>query len=463
MRVAIVGSGYVGLSAAACLASLGHEVRCVDVQPERVAAIERGELPFFEPGLDELLSTALADGRLSATTDLAGAVARSEITIMCVGTPLGPAGIDLSFVEAAARGIGRALRAVSDYHVVVVKSTVVPGTADAVVRSVIERESGRRAGEFGLCVNPEFLREGHAVSDFLNPDRLVIGQWDQRSGDTVARLYEAFACPVIFTTLQNAEMIKYASNALLATLISFSNEIAAMCEATPGADVQTVLRGVHLDQRLSPVVAGQRIEPGILSYLWAGCGFGGSCLPKDVNALRAYAHERVIDVPLLDAVMTVNARRPRSLVELTEQAVGSLKGASIAVLGLAFKPGTSDLRDSPAFQVIHELLDRGATVRAYDPIVTAYPRDDRAFSALDCSVRLCATPAEALRDADAAVVVTACPEFLAWDWAELCKLMRGAIVVDGRNALGGARWPTWAQYVPIGRAPETASTLVAAG
>ncbi len=460
MRVAIVGSGYVGLTAAAGLASLGHEVRCVDVVPERVAAIGRGETPFYEPGLGDLLAAALARGNLVATTNLVDAVARSEITMITVGTPQGPSGIDLSFVEAAARGIGRALRDAPGYHVIVVKSTVVPGTTDSVVRPAIERESGREAGEFGLCVNPEFLREGHAVADFLDPDRLVVGQWDQRSGEAMAQLYRAFDCPTVFTTLRNAEMIKYASNTFLATLVSFSNEIAALCEATPGADVQTVLRGLHLDRRLSPVVNGRRITPGILSYLWAGCGFGGSCLPKDVNALRAWARERLVDVPILDAVMTVNEQRPRTLVNLTEKAVGSLDGASIAVLGLAFKPGSDDVRKSPAFPVIRELRKRRATVRVFDPLLTAGPLSPELVEALGPGVEPCATGTETLRGADAAVLVTGWPEFAAWDWTEQGRLMRRAIVVDGRNALVDVRWPDWARYVPVGRASESVPTLM---
>ncbi|MGH2458575.1 MAG: UDP-glucose dehydrogenase family protein, partial [Chloroflexota bacterium] len=344
-----------------------------------------------------------------------------------------------------------------------VKSTVIPGTADGVVRPAIEAESGRKVGEFGLCVNPEFLREGHAIADFLDPDRLIIGQWDPRSGETLARLYQSFSCPMIHTTLQNAELIKYASNALLATLISFSNEIATLCEATPGADIQNVIRGVHLDRRLSPVVDGQRIEPGVLSYLWAGCGFGGSCFPKDVNALRAYGRRQSVDVPLLDAVMAVNDQRPLTLVDLTEKAVGSRAGTTVAVLGLAFKPGSDDTRKSPAFPVVRELRRRGATVQVIDPLLTSKPLSPALGEALGPGVAPCATGAEALRGADAAVLVTGWPEFAAWDWEELGRLMRQAIVVDGRNALADVRWPAPVRYVPIGRVPEAAAALVEVG
>jgi len=458
MRVAIVGSGYVGLTTAVCLARLGHTVRCVDVLEQRVGEINAGQAPFYEPGFAELLSTAIATGRLRATTRVAEAVQASEVTFIAVGTPEGERGIDLSFVAQAAREIGQALRDTENYHVVVVKSTVVPGTTDTLVRTLLEEHSSRRTGEFGLCMNPEFLREGSAVADFLDPDRIVIGQWDERSGMVVAELYRSFQCPVLFTTPRNAEMTKYASNALLATLISFSNEIAALCEATPGADVQEVMRALHFDRRLTPVVDGQPIRPGILSFLWAGCGFGGSCLPKDVNALRAFAREREVGSGLLDAVMTVNQQRPYGLVDLVEQAVGSLSDTTVAVLGLAFKPGTDDVRRSPAIPVVDELVRRGAFVRAYDPILTTrVPLRQLGPLVVDCNgsvgpVVSRSTPADALRDADAAVIVTACPEFLTWDWSDLCATMRRPIVVDGRNALSGLRWPSSVRYIPIGRA-----------
>jgi UDPglucose 6-dehydrogenase len=247
--------------------------------------------------------------------------------------------------------------------------------------------------------------------------------------------------------------MKYASNALLATLISFSNEIAALCEATPHADVGSVLRGVQLDRRLSPVVGGRRITPGILSFLWAGCGFGGSCLPKDVNALRAFAREQNLSPHLLDAVMKVNAARPAVLVRLAESAVGSLRGAIVAVLGLAFKAGTDDLRESSALTVIKLLSERGAAVTAYDSIVKAFPRE----AGFDRLARICATPEEALSGADAAIVTMANPEFSAWSWTRLCAMMRQPILVDGRNSLPEAAQLAGVRYVTIGRMQERQS------
>jgi UDPglucose 6-dehydrogenase/GDP-mannose 6-dehydrogenase len=410
-----------------------------------VAEINAGRVPFFEAGLPELLASTQAAGRLRCTTELRDAARRADILFLTVGTPQTPQGIDLSYVTQATCEIGSALREEARLPVIAVKSTVVPGTTDGLVRSLLEQHSGRAAGEFGLCMNPEFLREGSAVDDFMNPDRIVIGQWDGRSGQALAEAYESFHCPVIFTSLRNAEMIKYASNALLATLISFSNEMAAVCEATPGADVRSVLEGLHLDRRLSPVVAGQRVKPGILSFLWAGCGFGGSCLPKDVNALRAYARERQVTPHLLDSVIAINQSRPASLVRFAEEVLGSLSGATIAVLGLAFKAGTDDLRESVALQVIPRLSAKGAQVRAYDPVV-------RTDHASDLGAMLCASGAEALRNADAALIVTACPEFAAWNWTELCGVMRGQVIIDGRNAFQEIAWPASATYLPVGRA-----------
>lgn len=445
MRITIVGTGYVGLTTGVCLASVGHEVICVDILAKRVSEINAGLSPFYEPGLADLLRTTVDSGRLRASMELADAVATSEITLITVGTPDKDQGIDLSYVSAAAQQIGTVLRSSGSYHVVAVKSTVLPSTTDTLVRGILEEGSGRKAGEFGLCMNPEFLREGSAIDDFMNPDRIVIGQWDERSGQVLAEMYSSFDCPRVFTTLRNAEMIKYASNALLATMISFSNEIAEFCEVTPDTDVRAVLDGVRLDRRLSPMVDGQRISPGILSFLWAGCGYGGSCLPKDVNALRAYARDHAATPHLLDAVVAVNANRPARLAALAEEALGSLKGTTVAVLGLAFKPDTDDVRQSPAANLIDVLCEKDAAVKAYDPVVTSLSNHSRG------SVTVCSSPEQALRDADAVLIVTAWPEFSKFDWATLCGTMRNQIIIDGRNALNTVSWPKSAKYINIGR------------
>lgn len=442
MRVAVIGSGYVGLVTGTGFAQIGHQVTCVDTAADRVALVNHGRAPFHEPGLAEMLSSCVKADRLRASTDALSAVATSDVAFLAVGTPFRDGKMDVSYLSAAAEAVGRGLRSDDNYRVVVVKSTVTPGTTDTLVRGLLERSSGLQAGSFGLCMNPEFLREGSAVEDFMKPDRIVIGQWDQRSGARLAELYNSFDCPKLFTSIGNAEMTKMASNALLATLISFSNELAAICEAAPGADVDEVLSALHLDRRFSNSSGSGRSVPGILAYLRAGCGFGGSCLPKDLSALRHYARRRAVVPHILDGVAAVNEARPRQLLALAERAVGTLRGTAVAVLGLAFKPGTDDLRDSPALAIASLLQQRGATVRAYDPMFSTQP----CVSGLNVSV----SAKEALTDADAAILVTAWPEFAAWNWEELCALMRRPILVDGRNALTRVRIPERAIYVCIG-------------
>jgi UDPglucose 6-dehydrogenase/GDP-mannose 6-dehydrogenase len=442
------------LVSGACLASLGHDVRCVDRVPERVQAIQRGEAPFHEPGLPELLRRTIGSGRLTATTDLAAAVASSEVSIIAVGTPPRGDDPDLSFLEAAATEIGRALVHRAGYHVVSVKSTAPPGTTRR-IGDLIARESGRGPDRLGVAMNPEFLREGEAVSDFINPDRIVIGERDDRSGAAIAALYATFDCPKLHTTLENAELIKYASNSLLSVLISFSNEIAGLCESMPGTDVEAVMHGLHLDKRLSPMTDGGRVRPGILDYLRAGIGYGGSCLPKDVNALRVFSRERGVATPLLDATVQVNQQRPERVVDRLDRLVDGLAGRTIALLGLAFKPGTDDMRDSPSFALLRSLLVRGARVRAYDPLGMAAAKLALAGAA---DGLLVATPQEALGGADAAIVATAWPEFTSWDWTSLCALMRRPLIVDGRNALTATRFPANVVYLPIGQSDPRASS-----
>ena len=435
MKVAIVGTGYVGVVTGACLASLGHEITCVDSDPRRAALVAGGEAPFHEPGLAERLGAALECGRLRVAGSVEEAVRDSDVSILAVGTPFGGERIDLGAIEAGATAVGRALREANGYHVVAVKSTVVPGTTDTVVRRAVEAASGRSAGEFGLCVNPEFLREGSAVADFLHPDRIVIGRWDPRSGAVLAELYADFHCPTLITGLRNAEMIKYAANALLATLVSYSNEIAGLCERMPGLDEGTVMSGVHLDRRLTPLDDRSGRPPGILAYLSAGIGFGGSCLPKDIDALRAFA------------VAAVNRERPGRVVGLLAASLGGLAGANVALLGLAFKPGTDDCRDSPALALAARLLEEGARVSAYDPLIQTVP-------GLDRRVGVCTAAEAALAGADAAVVATAWPEFAALDWHALTRAMRRRVILDGRNALRGVALPADTTYLRIGCRPE---------
>ena len=432
-RVSVVGSGYVGIVTAACLADRGHRVTCVDVDESKVDRINRGIAPIHEPGLDELLERNVEASNLRATTDLREAVESTEMSIIAVGTPYVGDSIDLGAVREVSREIGKALADLDRYHVVVVKSTVVPGTVDDVVKPILEATAGRRAGEdFGVGMNPEFLREGEAVGDFMNPDRLVLGGIDERTWKSLDELYEVFpGVERVFTSPKTAEMIKYTANSLLATLISFSNEIGNLAADLGDIDIVDVMRGVHLDHRLSPVLDnGERVRPGILHYLKAGCGFGGSCFPKDVRALVAHGREASASMELLDAVVRINERQPDRVVELLRKHHPSLENLSVAVLGLAFKPGTDDVRESPALTVVESLRAEGAAVRAFDPVAT-----DSARAVLgNGRIVYCESLEECVEEADAVVLLTE------WeDFRELPGILEGLdrdpLVVDGRRFL----------------------------
>ena len=435
MRVCVIGAGYVGVVTAACLAELGHEVRCVDLDRERVDLISRGNAPVFERGLDELVARHAGD-RLTATTDLRAAVSASELSMIAVGTPSNASGMDLSAVVGAATEIGRALADRSDRHTVVVKSTVVPGTTDAVVLPVVEDASGKPAGtDFGVGMNPEFLTEGQAVSDFMEPDRLVLGALDEPTHGALQELYAVFpsSVPRVLVNTRTAEMIKYASNALLATAISFANEIGNLSAAVGDVDVVDVMEGVHLSRYLTiRTIAENLVRAPLSSYLEAGCGFGGSCLPKDVRALIAEGERLAQPMPLLRAVLETNERQPLELVRLVEGALGDLAGRDIGVLGVAFKPDTDDTRESPAVPVVRELLDRGATVRVHDPVVRELPVELRVDG-----VSLLSDLEEVVRPADAVVLVTRWSEYKQLPTL-LARLDTPPALIDGRRMLSKA-------------------------
>ena len=406
MDISIIGTGYVGLVTGACLSDAGHHVTCVDIDPARVAALNSGRSPIFEEGLDALLEKNVGTN-LRATTDLPEAVCNSAITFIAVGTPFDGRSIDLSYVLAATRQIGEVLKTKSDYHVVVVKSTVVPGTTDRSILPALESASGKKAGiGFGLGMNPEFLSEGEAVNDFMHPDRIVLGAIDPRTIECLEEVYRPFPnAPRIRTNTRTAEMIKYASNALLANLISFSNEIANLGSALGDIDATEVMRGVRVSQYFS--ARKDDGTPPITAFLHPGCGFGGSCLPKDVKALVAHGRSAGQDMRLLDAVIRINEEQPTQVIQLLLKHRASLQGVRVAVLGLSFKPGTNDTRESPAFPIIRELLSREASVAAFDPAASHEARqvidDSRVAFAPDLPT--------ALERADAVVVVTPWPEF----------------------------------------------------
>ena len=431
MRISVIGTGYVGLVSGACFAEIGHDCTCVDIDAGKVERINRGEPPIHENGLEAILKRHIGT-RLRATTDLRGAVRESEITFIAVGTPFDGQRIDLAFVREAARQIGAALRDKNAYHVVVVKSTVVPGTTDEVVLPELERASGKRAGaDFGVGMNPEFLTEGTAVDDFMHPDRIVLGGVDERSIDAQRRVYAAFAqTPVLATNNKTAEMIKYTSNSVLAAMISFSNEIGNLCSALGGIDVADVMRGVHLARYFTTTTEdGQHTKAPISSFLWAGCGYGGSCLPKDTKALSAHGAARGMPMPLLDAVIQTNQAQPSRMVALLEKHFPSLRGLRVSVLGLAFKEDTDDMRESPAIPIARMLVERGAQVTAYDPIA-----GDAARAVLPAGVRYVATLEEALAKADAALLVTRWAEFSRLP-EMLAKRADAPLLIDGRRMI----------------------------
>jgi UDPglucose 6-dehydrogenase/GDP-mannose 6-dehydrogenase len=443
MRISIVGTGYVGLVSGACLAAHGHDVICIDVDPSKLDAINSGRAPIHEEGLPEILQRTVGR-KLKATSDLARAVQDTEMTLIAVGTPAVDGHIDLGFVSKAAEEIGAALRTKSSYHTVVVKSTVIPGTTDGVVRQAVERTSGRKAGvDFGLGMNPEFLTEGQAVADFMDPDRIVIGGIDERTRNTIAAAYASFpAVPRVLTNNKTAEMIKYASNSVLATLISFSNEIGRLCSAVGDVDVADVMRGVHEAAYFNVATgSGQRARAPIASFLEAGCGFGGSCLPKDITALAAQGRSLGVPMPLLTNVLEINRSQPSELLALIRKHMPDLTGVPVTVLGLAFKPGTDDLRESPAFPIIRALRAANARVTAYDPI--ARPKNHPDLAGVQLSDRL----EDALTDAQVVVHVTRWPEF-----ERLGDLLRQAgrspLVVDGRRNL---RPSDFDRYEGVGR------------
>jgi UDPglucose 6-dehydrogenase/GDP-mannose 6-dehydrogenase len=433
MKVSVVGAGYVGLVTGACLAERGHSVLCIDVDPDKVAMINAARAPIHEHGLPELLQRHAGQG-LRATADLAAAVAATELTFIAVGTPSAEGRIDLQYLEHAAAGIGAALRDCSRYHTVIVKSTVIPGTTTGVVRRALEAASGKQAGrDFGLGMNPEFLTEGTAVEDFMNPDRLVFGGIDARTHGVLADLYRSFdaAVPRITTNPTTAEMIKYASNAVLATMISFSNEIARLCSAVGGVDAVDVMHGVHQASYFTSRHGAERSTAGIAAFLLPGCGFGGSCLPKDVAALIGHGQQLALRLPLLQSVLDINRGQADEVMKLIGRHYPALRDVKVTVLGVAFKPDTDDVRESPAFPIIARLKAAGARVTAYDPV--ARPTGQAGLA----GVSLAASLDEAVAEAEIVVLVTRWAQF--GGLAQMLRRMaRRPLVVDGRRALDPA-------------------------
>ncbi|MDO8340282.1 MAG: UDP-glucose/GDP-mannose dehydrogenase family protein [Candidatus Burarchaeum sp.] len=438
-RLCVVGTGYVGLVTGACLAGLGHGVRCVDVDSRKVEAINDGKSTIYEPGLGELVKRMVRAGRLCATTSYREALADADFTFICVGTPSQADGsTDLAYICEAGAMVADALAqrqkskgktAQARRHILIVKSTVPPGTTESL--EPILREAG--LPHVGLCMNPEFLREGNAVYDFMKPDRIVVGAMERKDAEAVMRLYSTVAAPKLKTDLRTAEMIKYASNSFLATKISFANELANMCEKF-GVDVYDVADGMGHDRRIGR------------AFLNAGAGFGGSCFKKDVSALLHEVRHRGAEARILNAVLEINEAQPYRVVELLREALGPLTGARIALLGLAFKDNTDDVRDSAAIKVARALVDAGANVIAYDPQATANAKKE-----LGPRIEYAASAAEALKGADACALVTEWPQFAKIPMRAFRKMKR-PLVIEGRNVLDKkALKKAGIKYAGIGR------------
>lgn len=409
-RIAVIGVGYVGLVTGACFADLGNSVTCIDIDADRIAALKQRRLPIYEPGLEELVGRTVASGRLRFTTDYREGLAGVEFAFIAVGTPSGASGeADMRYSEAAARSIAQAMQGPL---IIVNKSTMPIGAGDA-IGNLVRREL-RGPWSVSVVSNPEFLREGSAVADFFAPDRVVLGAADMAAAERVAELYRPLGAPILITDMRTAEMIKYASNAFLATKISFINEIAAICDQL-GADVIQVARGMGYDRRIGR------------SFLDAGLGYGGSCFPKDVRALEHMASIHGCHPQLLRAVMDINRDVRRSFLQKLRTALGTLDGKVIGVLGLAFKPNTDDLRDAPSLEVIHLLQQERAQVRAYDPAA-----NERARQILP-DVYLGTDAYDVATGCDALALVTEWNEFKELDMAAIRERMRTPVLIDGRN------------------------------
>jgi len=460
VKIDVIGTGYVGLVSGVCLAAKGHRVTCYDVRPTVAERLNRGELHFHEPGLAEMLAEVRQAGRFSAAemSETALAASAPDLILIAVGTPSTDGKIDLTQIRGASQAIGRALARIPAFVPVAIKSTVVPGTTDTVVRAEIEEASGlsHAAGQFGLGMNPEFLREGRAVEDFMVPDRVVIGSEDTRTRDALREAYAPWDCDIIEVNTRTAEMIKYANNCLLALQISAVNELANVAAALGGVDVADVMRGVHADRRWSPVQpGGTRVRPGILDYLKAGCGFGGSCFPKDVQAMRTLARQVGIEPRLLQATLDVNQDQPGQVTQLLERSFpAGLAGKRVLLLGCAFKEDTDDVRESVSLRIVSDLAKRGARVEAHDPVAL----DNFLRAAQAGSVEPCADWRAAITGADAIVVATAWPEYRSL--REEAGRMSGKVLVDARRLYEAEAFPG-ADYQTIGYAP--ARVLTAAG
>lgn len=448
MKISIIGTGYVGLITGVCLAVKGHDVTCFDSKLNIIEGINSKSPHFYENGLPEMLSTVLEKGNFSAKLINEDLFEGSELIIIAVGTPNKNDKMDLSQIKEAAIIIGRFLRKTSSFVSIIVKSTVLPGTTDTFVKGILEEYSGKTLGEFGLGMNPEFLREGEALDDFMNSDRIVLGHEDSDTLEILHKLYSPWNCDKLEVNTRTAEMIKYANNGLLATQISTVNELANIAFAIGGIDIQEVMEGVLLDKRWSPILQdGNRVIPGILKYLVPGCGFGGSCFPKDIRAIKNHAIELGIQPHLLNAVLKINDQQPYQVINLLKSSLGDLSNKKILILGLSFKEGTNDIRESVSIKVIEYLQACKSNIIAHDPISI-----DKARKAIKESdkIEFIDNWEEILSDLDGVIIMTKWQEYKKLDSSENILKLEGKTIVDPRKFFSPNTFPK-SKYLTVGR------------
>jgi UDPglucose 6-dehydrogenase len=437
--VAVLGLGYVGLTMVVSLAKKGIETMGVDVDRDKIKFLIKGKSPIYEPGFEELINEGLKAKKLRFTDDHTKALKESKIIFICVGTPAKSDGsISLEQIESVSECIGESLKEIDIYKLIVIRSTIIPGTSEGIIKHIIEEKSGKSCGaDFGLCMNPEFLREGSAVQDMLKPDRIIIGQYDNKSGKLLENFYRNLYSqdmPKCFrTSLANAELIKYANNTFLATKVSFINSIANLCEKIPDTDVEAIAEGIGLDPRIAPL------------FFRAGLGWGGSCFPKDLKAILAYARNLDLDLPIIEATLKVNESQPLRVVNKARELLGNLKGRKIAILGLAFKPNTDDIREAVSIKIIEELMHDKAEIRAYDP--KAMKNFRKKFGE---KIAYMDSAKECIKDTVCCIIVTEWHEFKDIKPEYFKKVMKRPLVIDGRRLYDAGEFSNKLEYFAIG-------------
>ena len=447
MKIVILGTGYVGLITGVCLASKGHKVICVDLKKSIVDNLNNCTAHIYEKGLSELLQSVVASGNFNASLDLNKSLEGAEIVMIAVGTPSTYGVIDLSYISNAAVQIGHYIKSSKKFISIIVKSTVIPGTTDSLIKNILEKETGLIIGGFGLGMNPEFLREGNAIEDFMNPDRIVFGYEDKKTLNLLEELYSPWNCTKLAVNSRTAELIKYANNCLLATQISAVNEIANLASSLGGIDVIDVMKGVHLDKRWSPVLPnGKRIRPDILSYQMPGCGFGGSCFPKDVAALRSQGKSLGESMAILDAVLSVNEKQPNQIITILKKFSEDLSGKKALILGLAFKPDTDDVRESASRKIISDLLDNCIKVTIHDPV--AIENALRSWPEIN-QVEHTDFWETILPFTDIIIIATKWDSYLSLKKFASTDVLKGKIIIDPRRLFQPSDFPD-SNYLSIG-------------